>query len=543
MATKFEPDFLHSPAVILDFKVLREISCLLCTQGALVNWKHVACELGYSTSEITGEFSNYNGCLPAERVLLDFIHRKGGRIQELVDVFTNLELAACLQELEASQKSVNGTNCENDSTNNAIEPTAVDYGISGDENLEHKNEMKNQELDILREEKDLDEEIKPDTTILAASEQNVAGGSLKKQVCSETENGAVMSNQQGIAPSNKEHTVCQHEVLNNQSVDNGFPTIVDFPERPCFNRSKSVPHKSPFKGFKNIFKRSRSVDSSKLPSCNENPVMKKRHSKSFSFWKKNHRDNKQLKGSSVRKEKEVLKIDISPDSDGSPSMPSQMAKPSSTTSIESGYKAEDHVFPQLPPKSSTIYENSKKKIYIICARDDPKIFEEALKLFWQFQVEKGYQCHMSCIDYQDFCCNPNRYVYQQILTADNVFLCVSEKLKETFEANMDGMKSFDDDDGQTLRFSSDLIMGDVASKGCNEKGKFMTILLSDDSDQHIPLLMRNYCKYKWPLQERKMENTIHGRADVEMPPVNNTRKAPSQKVSTANGIKSVIASR
>lgn len=94
---------------------------------------------------------------------------------------------------------------------------------------------------------------------------------------------------------------------------------------------------------------------------------------------------------------------------------------------------------------------------------------------------------------------------------------------------------FSSDNSKGLRHVSDFMMSFLAMECCNKNGKFMPILLDEDSHQHIPLFLGNYFSYRWPEQEQRMENIIHKRPEFLIP-VSSSRIQGSQKVF---GLKSV----
>jgi hypothetical protein len=79
----------------------------------------------------------------------------------------------------------------------------------------------------------------------------------------------------------------------------------------------------------------------------------------------------------------------------------------------------------------------------------------------------------------------------------------------------------------------------LAKDCCNKNGKLMTILLTEDSYDHVPMFMGQYLRYKWPEQEKRMENTIHKRNEIPFAPVSSAKVLAKVKLCTPEGIRMV----
>lgn len=99
-------ELLSLPArkVLIYRKVRDPLSLQLNLLGALKNWKDVADLLDYTPEMILGHFAH--SPRPGLLLLEDWVYEKNGVLRSLVDVFTELQLYACL---EVIHECVQGT--------------------------------------------------------------------------------------------------------------------------------------------------------------------------------------------------------------------------------------------------------------------------------------------------------------------------------------------------------------------------------------------------------------------------------------------------
>lgn len=99
-------DILALPArEVLSYTKIRDpLSLQLNMVGALKNWKDVADLLGYSAERILGYFAHNSR--PGLLLLEDWIYKKNGILETLVNILSELEFYSCL---EVIRECVEGT--------------------------------------------------------------------------------------------------------------------------------------------------------------------------------------------------------------------------------------------------------------------------------------------------------------------------------------------------------------------------------------------------------------------------------------------------
>ena len=76
--------------------------------------------------------------------------------------------------------------------------------------------------------------------------------------------------------------------------------------------------------------------------------------------------------------------------------------------------------------------------FIHCFDSEGKAFkEEVLKLFDRFGRCLGYKCHLDKSETIQVAENKFRYVLNNVLNSDFVFICVSPELKRIFDSSLE----------------------------------------------------------------------------------------------------------
>ncbi|XP_031563119.1 uncharacterized protein LOC116298720 [Actinia tenebrosa] len=579
MAEYEESFVLDAPANILRYGVVEKLAMQLSINGPLVSWRNVADELGFSNLEISGHYANFAGSYAALGMLNDWIFKKNGKIRDLVQVLLSLELYGCLEDIKedlekysqqskkrfVEDKDDEGIDSSRDdrvfpsssetrgNTSSPVFCSTEDSSFcsSGLNSLSTSYTDSSLQRDTSSPQTSLQSEAAVDSLLCPYTIEDVGSPKASSSTQKSTEMTTSMHTEH--SPINRTKPLSQPRRCPSDSIIKEL----DWPENGNrdYERSTSVPHekihKTKSKSKKSrFFKRSQSLEP-------DTGTHKKRFL-SFAMFKKNKsaKNEKTNSNQNAGTEKNAaseadtgatsatakgfyceqactLKPNLSPlivseekaqrpvSSSSEDSLSISPSSPASPMGYESGYHSGD---------------NSFKRIYIVCCPEEEEVYQRALKMYMKFS-QKGYECHLFATDTQEVMeVGRFRYEMQQVKHADFVFLCVSKKLKEIFDTPVRKAQAFKDEDTKGLRHVSDFMMTFFANDCCNKNGKFMTILLMEDSYNHIPFAMNSYLKYKFPEQERRMENTIHQRCEILLAPVRDAKIYPPIKVCTPKGV-------
>lgn len=93
---------------VLPYRTLKNLGLILNTPGSLRNWKDVADRLGKNLMEIEGHYTHQIGEGPGYSLLKDWMVINGGTISRLCQIFKELELMSCLEEMEKDVQGIVG---------------------------------------------------------------------------------------------------------------------------------------------------------------------------------------------------------------------------------------------------------------------------------------------------------------------------------------------------------------------------------------------------------------------------------------------------
>lgn len=566
-------DILCLPArKVIPYRKIRDpLSLQLNIVGALKNWKDVADLLGYSAERILGYFAHQSR--PGLLLLEDWIYKRNGILEKLVNVLSELEFYACLDVIRECVEEYQRTLATGSRPRE--EDDDDDDGI-GDL---RGNQLERYEHDLNAATCSLSSDITEGSVIVSSvncsySEQTTSMTSEYSTTSSLPV--SVLVNSEGnnfdrkMVDLGSKSTKCDEE-LQEKSFSSDNLSSRDTKEGATAARPELFRYSSwsplgteahlenPDLLRVNQDGRSYIRSNSHEPNSKTKDGKKsfrKRLVKIFSKTKR-HKRSPELSGNegnpslSVSSGESSLDMSMAtsftvtgsyneeaqnPKENLSPLKVTEARRLSNSDSLSSGESVASPTSPGYESGYMSSPEaplSSGKTISIIhCFHLEGKDFqEEVLKLYSHFSRDLGYKCHLDKLEIVKVAENKFRYAMKSVQESDFVFICVSPELRRIFDLSPEEISdSLEDDEACMVRLESDLILADVSINASNRKGKYMTILLKGSSKSDVPCFLNLFMKYQWPSDERKIRCMIEGQPEIVPAPVCSVKTDPPSTV-------------